>query len=674
MNHTSVHFSEIDQYRFLIELDDAIRLLIDPEEITYTAATVLGQYLGVNRCAYAYVEDELDSFTLTGNYTNGVPSIVGRYKSSSFGEEFVRLSRAGLPYVVDDAEDDPRTADVLVAYRATQIRAVICVPVIKSGRFVACMAVHQNTPRSWQKHESKLLLLVANRCWESIERNRVARELKDSEGRLREGLVAARMAVWDWDLVSGKVTFAANSAKAFGYSWVTEEDGWNAIHPEDRLSLRAAVDQAIAECNRYETVVRMVRPVNAEVIWVEVRGTVLCDGKGKAASIRGVFLDVTDRKRAEEALREEHRRKDEFLAMLAHELRNPLAPISAAAQMLSLVSKDEKRVLHVSEIVSRQIGHITKLVDDLLDVSRVNRGLVMIHKERIDMNLLVREAVDQVAQLIDARHHRLTIKIPSEPSPVFGDKTRLVQIITNLLANAAKYTSQGGEILLSLDVDGDHLELMVKDNGIGLSPGLLPHVFDLFVQGERTLDRSQGGLGLGLALVKNLVSLHEGRIAARSAGMGQGSEFVVILPRLKETESIHSTNTVLGYKPSSSNALSIMVVDDNADAAQTMAMLLEAQGHTVWVEHDGSAAIQQATGNMPDVFILDIGLPEMDGNELAKRLRAQPETANAVLIAVTGYGQEKDRKHTLAAGFNHHLVKPVDTKELASILATIPHP
>jgi PAS domain S-box-containing protein len=390
-------------------------------------------------------------------------------------------------------------------------------------------------------------------------------------------------------------------------------------------------------------------------------------------AVSGIFVegsDVTPRKLIEDELRAANRQKDQFLAMLAHELRNPLAPIMTAAQLLKLGRHDPKSVANASEIIARQAAHMTDLVNDLLDVSRVTRGLVTLDKEELDLNVIVSAAVEQVRPLVDARRHALTLQLSGQPAHVIGDRTRLVQVVSNILNNAAKYTAPGGRIVLAVTVDDDQVHVAVSDNGVGIAPEVLPYIFDLFTQAERTPDRSQGGLGIGLALVKSLIALHGGSVHARSAGMGLGSEFSVCLPRLVAltTQDADGDGSSDG-SGTSTNPLRVMVVDDNADAAQMLAALLEVQGHAVSVEYDAAGALARARRERPDVMLLDIGLPDMDGYELARRLRAQPETAGATLVALTGYGQHQDRQDAERAGFDHYLVKPADLNQVNEVLA-----
>jgi PAS domain S-box-containing protein len=388
-------------------------------------------------------------------------------------------------------------------------------------------------------------------------------------------------------------------------------------------------------------------------------------------AVSGIFVegsDVTSRKQVEDELRAANRQKDQFLAMLAHELRNPLAPIMTAAQLLKVGTLDARSIANASEIIVRQASHMTDLVNDLLDVSRVTRGLVALEKEELDLNVIVAAAVEQVRPLIDARRHSLTLQLSGRSAHVIGDRTRLVQVISNILNNAAKYTAPGGRITLSVTVDEQQVHVGVRDNGVGIAPDILPYIFDLFTQAERTPDRSQGGLGIGLALVKSLVALHGGTVRADSAGLGQGSEFCICLPRLAVLDEEPDDDAFSGGAQAP-DALRVMVVDDNVDAAQMLAALLEVQGHAVCVEYDAKGALERARRECPDVLLLDIGLPDMDGYELARALRAQPESADATLVALTGYGQSQDRKEAEQAGFDRYLVKPADMDQVNEVLA-----
>jgi len=379
---------------------------------------------------------------------------------------------------------------------------------------------------------------------------------------------------------------------------------------------------------------------------------------------------LTDQEALNEALRRADQRKDEFLAMLAHELRNPLAPIVSAATMLSNFELQPSMVQRAADIIARQAGHMTSLIDDLLDVSRVTRGKVELEFVELDLKDVLADAVEQVRPLIEKHGHRLVLEAVPAPALVVGDRKRLVQVMTNLLSNAAKYTLEGGRIEVRLATRGALLDLTIRDDGIGMSPELIASAFDLFSQGTRGLDRSQGGLGIGLALVRSLLKLHGGEVTAASDGPGCGSTFRVTLPlsaRAAAAAPAIGTDAPQGNPA----ALRIGVVDDNEDAAVTLALLLETLGHTVSVAHSARAALEALPAFEPDVCLLDIGLPEMNGFELARALRARPGTDHAILIAVTGYAQEKDRAEARAAGFHDLFAKPVDLEVLGAALVQI---
>ncbi len=379
-------------------------------------------------------------------------------------------------------------------------------------------------------------------------------------------------------------------------------------------------------------------------------------------------MDITDRVKAEQSLRESDRRKDEFLAMLAHELRNPLAPIRAAADLLALSAGESERIRQTSAVIARQVRHLTAMVDDLLDVSRVTRGLVRLEHVALDARRILLDAVEQVRPLAEAKQHQLEVRTPADPVFISGDAKRLVQVMTNLLNNAVKYTPAPGWIEVVLQPQGADAVITVRDNGIGMQPDLVETAFELFAQAQRTSDRSQGGLGIGLALVKRLVELHGGQVEAYSEGLGHGSCFTVTLPLLTQPAQAPGLAASAPQVPVPREALKVLVVDDNVDAAQMLALLVETLGHQALVENSSSAALARASQEPPDVALLDIGLPQVDGYELARRLRAQAGARRMTLVAVTGYGQEQGRQRVRRAGFDHHLVKPADTAVLARLL------
>ncbi len=357
--------------------------------------------------------------------------------------------------------------------------------------------------------------------------------------------------------------------------------------------------------------------------------------------------------------------------MLSHELRNPLAPILNAVQLLQRQADESSVQRKAHTIIERQVWQLTHLVDDLMEVSRTLTGRIVLRLEQVTVNGIVERAVETVRPLIDQHKHELTLSLPSDPIWLRADAARLEQVVTNLLTNAVKYTNEGGHLWLSARQEGDQAVLRVRDTGLGIAPAFLPHIFDLFSQAERTSDRSQGGLGIGLALAMRLVEMHEGTIAVSST-LGHGSEFVVSLPMdLSTAPPIKTQRPATEIAKPSDAVLRILIVDDNEDAATALELLLEEAGHSVRTAHTGPAGLAAALEFLPDVMLLDIGLPELDGFEVAKRIRQQAALHNVVLVAMTGYGREKERQRSREAGFNHHLVKPVDFGTLEQILAAV---
>jgi len=384
--------------------------------------------------------------------------------------------------------------------------------------------------------------------------------------------------------------------------------------------------------------------------------------------------DISARSRLERELKEQtealadlHHRKDEFLAMLSHELRSPLAPISNAVQLLRLRKNEDPVQERAGAIIERQLTQLTRLVDDLMEVSRITSGRIHLRQERVALKSIVDNAVETARTLIGHRRHELTVSLPPQPIWLYADASRLEQVIVNLLTNAAKFTDERGHIWLTVQQDGENCLIKLRDTGVGIAPELLPHIFDLFTQAERSLDRSQGGLGIGLALVQRLVEMHGGKVVVHSA-LGKGSEFIVKLPMMPPAETA-SPPAEEGEPGGPSRR--VLVVDDSIDTAATLEMLLQSAGHDVRVVHDGPSALHAALDYRPEIVLLDIGLPGLDGFEVAERLRREPTLKGVVLVALTGYGQESDRQRSQDGGFNFHLVKPAKFSMVTQILANV---
>jgi signal transduction histidine kinase/DNA-binding response OmpR family regulator len=380
-------------------------------------------------------------------------------------------------------------------------------------------------------------------------------------------------------------------------------------------------------------------------------------------------VEIAERRQAEARLEEQGRRKDEFLAMLSHELRNPLAPIRNAVEVIRRLVPHDAKLMWATDITDRQVRQLTRLVDELLDVARISQGKIVLRPEAVDLGVLLAECMDAQRPAIAARRQLLNQALPASPLWVQGDAARLQQVVSNLLSNAVKYTPEGGELFVGTWVEAGQAVVNVRDNGIGIEPELLPRVFDLFEQGQRSLDRSQGGLGVGLTLVQRLVRLHGGRVEARSAGPGQGSDFRVYLPW--QAQAVVDAPDGTAPAPAAGSGRRILVVDDNADVAETTATMLELSGHRVLTAPDGLQALACVEDFEPEVVLLDIGLPGLDGYEVARRLRQLPKARRAWLVAVTGYGQPSDRQRGRDAGFDEHLLKPVDPQALAEMIERV---
>jgi signal transduction histidine kinase len=411
------------------------------------------------------------------------------------------------------------------------------------------------------------------------------------------------------------------------------------------------------------------RPSDREMHLIDLCARQAVDSIENARLYRRAQEEIAERQRAEAALREADRRKDQFLATLAHEMRNPLAPVRNALQIMRLAGDDPVAAEQARDMIERQVQQMVRLVDDLLDISRITRGKVALKTERVGLSSVVADAVETSRPLIEAARHELTVSLPADPIELEADPTRLAQVLSNLLNNAAKYTDPGGRIRLSAGREVGGVTVRVRDTGIGIAPEMLPRIFDLFVQADRSGQRGQGGLGIGLTLVRTLVEMHGGTVEAHSGGPGQGSEFIVRLPLTRTQQPSSPEGNGQDSPAPELPPRRVLVVDDHVDAAQSLAMLMRILGQDVRTAHDGSQALREARDFQPQVAFLDIGLPGMTGYDLARRFRDQPGGDKVLLVALTGWGQEEDRRRAREAGFNEHLTKPVEPSALEELLA-----
>lgn len=505
------------------------------------------------------------------------------------------------------------------------------------------------------------------------------RALRESEERFR--MLADNMSQFAWMADAQGWIFWFNQ-RWYDYTGTTLEEmvgwGWKSVHHPDHVERVVKRIQQSWDTGEVWEDTFPLRGKDGTYRWFLSRALPICDAQNKVIRWFGTHTDVTEQREMAEALRqnaiamtESDRRKNEFLAMLAHELRNPLAPIRNGLQIIRLSGGNEQVVAESSEMMERQIGHMVRLVDDLLDVSRISRGKIELRHERVELTSLVEHAVEGSRPTIDCARHDLILSLPPQKLYLKADPIRLAQVVGNLLNNACKFTPHNGRIWLNVEYENQQAVIRVRDNGIGITTNHIPQIFDMFMQIDTTLGRSVSGLGIGLTLVKNIVEMHSGSVEVYSAGMGLGSEFVVRLP-VNQDMAEPPPPEPAATKPTTPTNRRILVVDDNCDSATSLAMLLKLSGNETRTAFDGLEAIAEAETFMPNVVLLDIGMPKLDGYETCRRIRAQSWGKHIRMVALTGWGQEADRQKSKDAGFNDHMVKPIDLAALKQLLAETP--
>ncbi len=669
-----------ERQSYLVRLADTLRPLSDPREVQAQASRVLGEHLGANRVVYFEVQG--DDYVVERDYTDAAASVVGRHHIASFGPEQRSLYEAGCTAAEADVDALPsRTPGEKEAFAAVQIRSYVGVPLVKGGALVAGLAVHVTKVREWSGTEIAIIEDTAERTWAAVERVRAEARLRESEERRRLALDAAEMGAWHIDPVSKTLTTDDRFRSIFAGTTeaMDSEQAFACVHADDRGRVRDAVAAATRADDPapYAEEYRVIHK-DGSVRWVFARGRANFDRSDprRLVSFDGTVADVTERKCIEDErerlvgqLRDADRRKDEFLATLAHELRNPLAPIRNALHIMRL-SGDSGTIEKARAVMERQLLQLVRLVDDLLDMSRITSGKLELRREPVELRQVIDAAVETSLPAIEQEGHALNVFMPDEPVIVEGDAIRLAQVVSNLLNNSAKYTKVKGDIRLNVRREDGMAVVMVADDGIGIPPAMIDRVFDMFTQVDRTLEKTTGGLGIGLSLVKGLVGMHGGTIEARSEGEGLGSEFIVRLPEVLSTvRKVEST--IVDEAPGPSSRRSVLIADDNADSAESLKQVLELLGHDVRIADNGVHAVDLAQVFRPDVILLDIAMPKLNGFEACRRIRGQPWGKNAILVAITGWGHDEDRRRSREAGFDHHLVKPVDIERLEKLLAVL---
>lgn len=535
-----------------------------------------------------------------------------------------------------------------------------------------------------ERERAEAALREANQRLESrvaertIELVRAHEVLQANQQRLRIALDAGRMGTWEVDEITQTNSFDEVQRALLGLppgrTSMAVEEFLTLVHPDDVTTVQRAMEEARQSAleggGAFEIEFRVLRPADRTTRWLMVRGCAVAEVAGRVTRTAGVSFDVTERKHTEQTLRDADRRKNEFLATLAHELRNPLAPISNAIHLLLLKGPPDPDLRAARDVIARQTRQLARLVDDLLDINRITQDKLELRREPVPLATIVNAAVETSRPLINDGGHELTVSLPEAPIILHADTTRLAQVISNLLNNAAKYSDADGSITLTATSEGGHVVIRVRDTGIGIADDVLPHIFDMFVQAGSSRSRAGGGLGVGLALAKRLVELHDGTITVATDGPGTGTEFTITLPILETAQSLdHARDGASGGHAQSS--MRVLVVDDNQDAVETLAILLRLWGNDVRTACDGLEAVDTALVWEPDVVLLDVGLPRLDGYAAARRIRQQCCGRRPVLIALTGFGQENDRRDSVAAGFDHHITKPADPGTLMRLLADV---
>jgi PAS domain S-box-containing protein len=679
---------------FRLRLADSLRPLGDPIEIQRCAAGELGRTLAASRVHYAIVSADAEVGIVNAEHRDpGLPSVIGRHCLDEYGRALMNEIRAGRTLIVDDVAGDARLREhERAATMALGIGAYVILPLMKSGRLVALLVVHQDRARTWTPADLGLIEDTGERTWAAVEQAQVEEALRESEARLQQTLRHASAGVFDWDIPTGELYWSPENYALHGVdpSVALHYGAWErAVLPEDRPATLERIDAAIAgRTPEFNAEYRVIHP-QLGLRWLLGVGKVERGPAGEPIRMRGLNLDISDRKQIEQQAREADRRKTEFLAVLSHELRNPLAPIRNSVELLRVVPADSEVAERAKQVLDRQSSHLVQIIDDLLDVTRISRGKIRLDRQRLDLREVVHRTAEDLWTSFEAGGVALSLELAPTPVWVEADPTRVAQVVTNLLQNSLKF-APGGAVSVAVEASNERACLRVRDNGVGMRPEELPQMFEPFAQVEQQLARSLGGLGLGLALVKGLVELHGGEVEASSPGPGQGSEFVVALPLASAGEDAATSASAEQREP----ALRILIIEDNRDAGQTLADLLRVRGHDVRLASDGRTGLRIVASFAPAVVICDIGLPDLTGYEVAAGIRAQPHAAAIpslgpipdpsrdpstpprppLLIALSGYAQPEDRARAAAAGFDAHLPKPAPLEQLYALLASAAEP
>lgn len=683
---TDIHRAEValraseERQAFLLRLSDAVKALTSVEEIQSVTNQLLGAHLGVDRVMFAEVDGEPGAetgFIRTQYIRQADPGRAAlapfpeRFIYRSFGEHTMAIRYRGDLLVVADIDTGPDfMASEREAWAAASVKAAIVVPLARGGRLLAEFGVHSATPRDWTEAEVSLVRDVGERTLAAVERAFTAEALQESEARFRALAEASPALIWQLD-AGGALSYVNGRCQAVIGASLEQlrGTGWHGLlHPDDAAAYLGVLARALDTQDAFQQRMR-VRTRDGRHRWFASYAQPWHAADGQFQGLVGMSIDVEEAVEAENALKTADRRKDEFLATLAHELRNPLAPISNALQFLRY-PEGKRRADRLLAMVERQVRHMVRLIDDLMEVTRISRGKVDLQREPVALAEVLNGAVETSLPAFEQKRQQLTVEAPDETFKLDADKVRLTQVFANLLNNAAKYTAPGGKVWLTVRGDGQQVQVTVRDTGMGIDKEQLPLIFEMFSQPHGRQGHTDSGLGIGLAMVRSLVELHGGVVEAHSEGPGHGSEFVVCLPlsdcpdaAVCEVEGSFEQNAAL------LGGRRILIVDDNRDAADSLCQLLAARGADARAVYDGRTAIETLDSVIPDAIVLDIGMPDMDGYEVALRIRQDERAKSVRLVALSGWGQYADRQRSRACGFDHHLTKPAAFDSLLGILS-----
>ncbi|WP_395752669.1 PAS domain-containing protein [Prosthecobacter sp.] len=657
--------------QLLAEVSHDLSALSSVEEIVRVVGAKLGPHMGLSLFNYVDIDDAAGECEVVHAWHRpDVPSSLGRYKLAEYlSSEYQDTLRNGEPFVICDTGNDPRTD--AQAYERLRMKAFVCMPLVRDAVWRFTLNIHRSEPHVWRAGEIELLRELTMRIWTRLERMRMENALHESEARFRTMANAITQMAW-MSRPDGHVFWY--NQRWYDYTGRTPEEmegwGWQSVHDPEVLPQVLERWKGSVDSGEPFDMTFPVRGADGIFRAFLTRAIPQKDAEGQVTLWFGTLTDISELKRIEATLADRvadlaraDRSKDEFLAMLAHELRNPLAPLRNSTELLrtsGASAEDQSQALHT---ISRQIDNMTRMIDDLLDVARITEGRIELRRQPVSLEAVLNAATTLQRPGCAALNQELTLNVPEEPVYVDGDATRLEQVFGNLLSNACKYSGEGSRISVTAErgtcaVTGQQeVAVTVRDDGLGISAELLPHVFDLFVQASRSLDRAHGGLGIGLSLVQRLVRLHGGSVEAHSAGLGHGSEFIVRLPIL-------ITVPVPAPAPCPPRTREaprrMLIVDDNTDSACSLAILQKRRGHETRAVFTGPDALEVAAEFVPEVVLLDIGLPGMDGFEVARQLRRMPSMRGSLLVAMSGYGSHEDRAAAAQAGFDEYFVKPLD--------------